>query len=170
MPFILERAPAGRDRTYPITLWQDLKNFNSHAPRGARHDCCMSCAARGTFQLTRPSRGATMTPCISSMRCKFQLTRPSRGATLTAALKSMRTEISTHTPLAGRDSRSHSGAPMLPISTHTPLAGRDMKCSVLTAFILTISTHTPLAGRDPTNCVLRAAPPQEADLCTVSDA
>ncbi len=57
------------------------RDFNSHAPCGARPEWAGVCFKTGSFQLTRPLRGATY-----GKRCVF-----------TGAL------ISTHTPLAGRD-------------------------------------------------------------------
>ena len=60
-----------------------MKNFYSHAPRGARHLVEVQGRLKSEFLLTRPSRGATRSLLPA-------LTFPN---------------ISTHTPLAGRDPR-----------------------------------------------------------------
>ena len=62
---------------------------------------CISSTAQ--FQLTRPSRGATANFNASFISNTFQLTRPSRGATMTTIKLNDEIFISTHTPLAGRD-------------------------------------------------------------------
>ena len=126
-----------------------MRDFYSHAPRGARLLSSGPKSPTIQFLLTRPSRGATH-----------------RGIGFRSAYF-----ISTHTPLAGRDQvvRGHaeifgnfySHAPrgarlealqkraeLTEISTHTPLAGRDIITAADT-ILAGISTHTPLAGRDP---------------------
>ena len=72
---------AGRDAVYPPSI-VSIRDFNSHAPRGAR-PC------------------ATWYPVLDR---SFQLTRPSRGATGFRIKQVGHDRISTHTPLAGRDS------------------------------------------------------------------
>ena len=71
---------AGRDDK-DIPKWVWLKDFNPHAPRGARRYLQASLISKCLFQSTRPSRGAT------------------RGQQICAQL----IVISIHTPLAGRD-------------------------------------------------------------------
>ena len=103
-----------------------MKNFNSHAPRGARRTCDIPVKVHTAFQLTRPARGATVgVPMerkdrknfnshaprgarrfcaeIKSNILKFQLTRPARGATVRAFYFLFSFDISTHTPREGRD-------------------------------------------------------------------
>ena len=108
----------------------------------------MQDVAKGTFLLTRPSRGVTVCIEIKSCTCTFLLTRPSRGVTLLHTLYAQAMLISTHTPLAGRDiwSVDRIIEPQI-ISTHTPLAGRDPGRQT-PSVVECISTHTPLAGRD----------------------
>ncbi len=99
--------------------------FNSRAPRGVRLDYIVSYRLALGFQLTRPSRGATMclwtddtlrmfqltrpsrgaTPRLRSYSpsCRFQLTRPSRGATYAVPAIDANGVVSTHAPLAGCD-------------------------------------------------------------------
>ena len=62
-----------------------VQNFNSHAPRGARHFVNKSTATLIAFQLTRPARGATPTTCT----------------------RLLNSSISTHTPREGRDLRKN---------------------------------------------------------------
>ncbi len=127
-----------------------------------------------TFQLTHPSRGATLWAWIMPLlSMSFQLTHPSRGATMPDEEKLLRVRfISTHTPLAGCDSdRICRFYDKFIISTHTPLAGcdrlenlswenafrhfnshtpRGVRLNMVSRLSLarSISTHTPLAGCD----------------------
>ena len=147
-----------------------MRNFYSHAPRGARRSSWCRRRSDGQFLLTRPSRGAT----------GFQITDPNVWA------------ISTHTPLAGRDTNVrewiighgdfYSHAPRGArrdrrcraevdhhFYSHAPRGARPSRSrfrSGIHLFLLTrpsrgatngpikirlfrlISTHTPLAGRD----------------------
>ena len=80
-------------------------DFNSHTPHGVRHG----------------SRGAQFV--LSS----FQLTHPTRGATLLRGLMTFPLLISTHTPHTGCDSAQRKQVKAKEISTHTPHTGCD-KC------------------------------------------
>ena len=138
---------AGRD----VKKWNDvgeLRNFNSHAPCGARH----STTSFGSWSLI------------------FQLTRPMRGATMTGATSWVDKFISTHTPHAGRDKFAVSLMfGIVDFNSHAPCGARLSAGTIRTAnitFQLTrpmrgatavdaqrffdfyISTHTPHAGRD----------------------
>ena len=124
------------------------------------------------FQLTRPSRGATIswicfkpiseisthTPLagrdpyslISEMYPIFQLTRPSRGATrrqLRARVGILRFQL-TRPSRGATTPGGHPRKRLREISTHTPLAGRDPEEERKERQREKISTHTPLAGRD----------------------
>ena len=105
------------------------KHFNSHAPRGARHQRFLSQRPAPHFNSHAP-RGA----------------RPSHFAPITNASK-----ISTHTPLAGRDIKV-GDYNLLPshFNSHAPRGARRGRKFVVDAMD-NISTHTPLAGRDRKN-------------------
>ena len=81
------------------------KAFYSHALRGARPLKHRLPTIWTRFLLTRPSRGATPSPCRNMQHDIFLLTRPSRGATAMLDDIQQVDKISTHTPLAGRDLR-----------------------------------------------------------------
>ena len=58
-------------------------NFNSHTPHGVRLPEKSPKCSRLLFQLTHPTRGATVTVWVMITRQRaFQLTHPTRGATL----------------------------------------------------------------------------------------
>ena len=79
------------------------RDFNPHAPRGARRRFRSVFAAADRFQSTRPAWGATIVPYISSQTLL----------------------ISIHTPRVGRDSRRSRAPAPRAISIHTPRVGRD---------------------------------------------
>ena len=162
---------AGRDSEFRHQLPQ-TRNFNSHAP----------CGARPYFGL------------LKIRNLKFQLTRPLRGATRKAHRPIYaRQPISTHTPLAGRDPQGTPPhlRPSTDFNSHAPCGARRVGLHIsikMRKFQLTrpsrgatraarivhrgeqfqltrplrgattkewdsggtvgISTHTPLAGRD----------------------
>ena len=99
------RAPCGARRPcYRHTGCADY--FNPRAPCGARRPRAVCQSGAGSFQSTRPLRGATSCAPILALDLRFQSTRPLRGATSTFALNNSITTISIHAPLAGRDSKS----------------------------------------------------------------
>ena len=130
------------------TSGEPVKNFYSHAPRGAR-----------------PTKNHLTVGTHS-----FLLTRPSRGATLWRYASYSQAGISTHTPLAGRDVPHCECTPCKRnFYSHAPRGARrqqDRRLMHRLTFLLTrpsrgatcdtdaslpafrISTHTPLAGRD----------------------
>ena len=126
------------------------RDFNSHAPCGARHQHRLSERQPLPFQLPRPLRGSTRLMKKSVDPRTFQLTRPLRGATERFLRNTIFTEISTHTPLAGRD---HFITPILVnnsnFNSHAPCGARLATKRKIPS-VITISTHTPLAGRDIT--------------------
>ena len=125
------RAPRGARRAADVAAAVAIAGFNPRAPRGARpvdHAASARCRAHdvGTFQSTRPARGATRGPaeppafsesfnpraprgarrrcgCAISARAQFQSTRPARGATEEAFPVRLHIEVSIHAPRAGRD-------------------------------------------------------------------
>ncbi len=123
-------------------------HISTHTPLAGRH----SCQERS-----------------SNEKLKFQLTRPSRGATLWQKVADAPLRVSTHTPLAGRHNpvpikafglpnfNSHAPCGVPPrwtdrksstgsISTHTPLAGRHYPIEYDADYAQDISTHTPILG------------------------
>ena len=148
-----------------------MRDFYSHAPRGARQNQLIDLAIRRISTHTplagrdlifmiaehyqvisthTPLAGRDMAPPtpIEIPVVTFLLTRPSRGATIYICTANRTAGISTHTPLAGRDNPQISLQPLNYISTHTPLAGRDLQALFANGCKVKISTHTPLAGRD----------------------
>ena len=119
------RAPCGARQRSSHRRCRDTY-FNPRAPCGARLVDIYGEDAQGTFQSTRPVRGATEVKELFSGTAQFQSTRPVRGATAVFVLfitlhlfQSTRpvrgatraalyirvsTEISIHAPRAGRDS------------------------------------------------------------------
>ena len=116
---------AGRDSGVP-PMRAYAPHFNPRAPCGARLQATMGGAEAGTFQSTRPMRGATdrFSASISNWRyfnprapcgarlvsedtaahgVEFQSTRPMRGATNKSNDVSAARTISIHAPHAGRD-------------------------------------------------------------------
>ena len=146
MEFLLTRPSRGATRSEGRCRL--LRNFYSHAPRGARLPDYLLGLCNRQFLLTRPSRGATSLAYLTNARnLEFLLTRPSRGATLLRKLLPQLPPISTHTPLAGRDrcgSTSLSGNKNF--YSHAPRGARLSRFPLHTGN--RISTHTPLAGRD----------------------
>ena len=147
------------------------RNFNSHAPCGARPSLRVPPFRKSEFQLTRPLRGATSIFGTNIYNHAISTHTPLAGrdddeapevpeaedfnshAPCGARLhyefeRICHEQISTHTPLAGRDYLDGSREKFITISTHTPLAGRDVLTDEDIEQRLNISTHTPLAGRD----------------------
>ncbi len=102
-----------------------LCDFNSHAPRGARHSIREFARMQGIFQLTRPARGATS---ATSGGYRIAL-------------------ISTHTPREGRDAITIEVASDMYISTHTPREGRDLYRVQVGAFRDNFNSHAPRGAR-----------------------
>ena len=118
--------PARGATEYNAESREILENFNSHAPRGARHDLY--------YYLDPATNISTHTP------------REGRDELDTA--KPERINISTHTPREGRDAGEiREFFNRYRISTHTPREGRD-RLYLVCAFRAGISTHTPREGRD----------------------
>ncbi len=138
---------AGRDvRLTSVRL--EIKNFNSHAPRGARRTSALRLPSSRRFQLTRPSRGAT--PSASKLRpnSEFQLTRPSRGATADQKKWTEKIAISTHTPLAGRDCVYDLLDLARPdFNSHAPRGARHSVMRSSTALIRHFNSHAPRGAR-----------------------
>jgi len=125
----------GRDRGARCAYYVRMRNFNSHAPCGARHIEAQNGEAICDFN--------SHAPC--GARLKFM-----RGMVLRVA-------ISTHTPLVGRDALRAFSLCKTHISTHTPLVGRDLFDRFRKSVCGSISTHTPLVGRDQFLCILYIA-------------
>ena len=113
---------------------------NSHATR-ARHRQSASVIFQPTFQLTRPTRGATSTRrSFSRATAEFQLTRPTRGATIREKHCAVIIAISTHTPrilFAGRILNFNSHAPR---GARHPYGGSGGECQ-------DFNSHAPRGAR-----------------------
>ena len=160
---------AGRDHLF--SDWEVFaRNFNSHAPCGARHVHFLTILFNEIFQLTRPLRGATAellnistdevhfnshAPCgarrtlgFRQSRTKvFQLTRPLRGATAENGIIETPVSISTHTPLAGRDCYFDTLFPQLPVFQLTrPLRGATLLTRFSRQLKILFQLTRPLRG------------------------
>ena len=93
---------AGRDGA-AMKPTNELKNFYSHAPCGARLEVLRLGATGVYFYSHAPCGARHQIIWISICYIIFLLTRPMRGATRTPFNSIMVTNISTHTPHAGRD-------------------------------------------------------------------
>ena len=124
---ISTHAPlAGRDWAR-IRRYFFPRNFNPRAPCGARPGSWYHQPGRGTFQPTRPLRGATKAehPVPHGLDI-FQPTRPLRGATTHGLSPPGKKQISTHAPLAGRDNaiRRYTSVPSLDFNPRAPCGAR----------------------------------------------
>ena len=100
--------------------------FNPRAPRGARRKVIDAAILFGTFQSTRPARGATRQRDPLFLPCIFQSTRPARGATVQELRALSQPPISIHAPREGRDVLwIWFSVTCLMISIHAPREGRD---------------------------------------------
>ncbi len=118
----------GRDGKSTLAVWL-TKNFNSHAPRGAR---------RFVFKSPRlDNLLSTHTP------------REGRDARAFRAVEAVRA-FNSHAPRGARPVIPTSIANKIILSTHTPREGRDF-LRVLSFLHFHISTHTPREGRDLRN-------------------
>ena len=89
-------------------------------------------------------RGATITVVITSPNGTFQSTRPMRGATCNTPISSMRIRISIHAPHAGRDGcRCLASMSVTKISIHAPHAGRDSKSEQIALHIFVKKAWIP---------------------------
>ena len=143
------RAPCGARRAAgdraPFTVW-----ISTHAPLAGR-DAQMHRRVhpRGTFQPTRPLRGATCAVLWACRGISYFNPRAPCGARLGCTINDLyRDDISTHAPLAGRDRlrRRHCRG-RAEFQPTRPLRGATCADGYLCAK-RRISTHAPLAGRD----------------------
>ena len=164
---------AGRDE-HKQKCSKLLHSISTHTPLAGRDLMLPKRSPAGirSFQLTRPSRGATARGSRTKRDCRlFQLTRPSRGATV-RKVSSYRddTDFNSHAPRGARRSKRARERRTEPFQLTRPSRGATASCKlagVVCAFQLTrpsrgatrephalrrdqrrISTHTPLAGRD----------------------
>ena len=99
------------------------------------------------FQLTRPSRGATLTHFLCLFHHRDFNSHAPRGARRFFILRKIFCRcISTHTPLAGRDIIQDVSSGILHISTHTPLAGRDSYCLLSLSMSFSFQLTRPSRG------------------------
>ncbi len=131
-------------------------SFNSRAPRGVRPSRLTYTTGSEMFQLTRPSRGATVDhEGYKLAPLGFQLTRPSRGATAKRECPSSTLWVSTHAPLAGCDTRSSALSQSSKRFNSRAPRGVRLVEDWFNPGAIFVSTHAPLAG-----CDLRAFSPR----------
>ena len=150
--FISTHTPReGRDKT-AIIPFPMMKNFNSHAPRGARRGIDGYSTACAEFQLTRPARGATPRryKCIPTGYISTHTPREGRD-TWAGAVCARYTHFNSHAPRGARPALQTHLNRFLKISTHTPREGRDESAALKRDLEQEISTHTPREGRDLIN-------------------
>ena len=101
-------------------------DFNSHAPYGAQRMLIYFYIIPDRISTHTPHAGRNLNYIrYWQANGEFQLTRPMRGATLSPTPLSSRANISTHTPHAGRNAQARGCSAPQSISTHTPHAGRN---------------------------------------------
>ena len=138
---------AGHDLN-DVAVVDDLDDFNSRAPCGARHGRHARVKGDCQFQLTCPVRGTTVNCLYLPYRSRFQLTCPVRGTTRFSHVLDDRYTISTHVPRAGHDWTIRSR-----LMRHTrfqltcPVRGTT-EMFIFNARNFPISTHVPRAGHD----------------------
>ena len=116
---------AGRDFV-AVENSKRMRDFNSHAPCGARHFNGRSTSDVRRFQLTRPLRGATGLKIIL---------RPSKT-------------ISTHTPLAGRDRITPLHMEIIRLFQLTrPLRGATTQTGEVRRVVKNFNSHAPCGAR-----------------------
>ena len=104
----------------------DVKDFNPHAPYGARPVPPLLLITPRKFQSTCPLRGTTPWRIYQYSPAGFQSTCPLRGTTVSVDVL----------------------VPPPAISIHMPLTGHDPSCPVVVVHGLCISIHMPLTGHD----------------------
>ena len=82
------------------------KNFNSHTPHGVRQLYPLNCDVGNNFNSHTPHGVRLNRRLIICLFAKFQLTHPTRGATLLICFPFGYFCISTHTPHTGCDGGS----------------------------------------------------------------
>ena len=122
----------------------------THPSRGATILMLLHNLLIRAFQLTHPSRGATSFLFVLVRRLIFQLTHPSRGATQGRWLGYAQFDrISTHTPLAGCDAgrtrRAHNV--IADFNSHTPRGVRLVTGYALKEIVSDFNSHTPRGVR-----------------------
>ena len=151
--------------------------FNPRAPCGARLYDTTRHIYIGSFQSTRPLRGATLTllsnegvyainfnpraPCGARQR-KLRLfgrrqdfnPRAPCGARLSTPLhQRLPFPISIHAPLAGRDRSVFPFSALIRFQSTRPLRGATLDQIAARISTPRISIHAPLAGRDTNTCI-----------------
>ena len=148
------------------------RDFNSHAPSGARREHGTVYAPRGAISIHTPQAGRDLaeiarrttyngisihTPQAGRDRPKsptfcreiyFNSHAPSGARPALVVARFRRVTISIHTPQAGRDRVPCYRCEIFHISIHTPQAGRDGRTPLAGRTPHPISIHTPQAGRD----------------------
>ena len=138
---------AGRDSRSCFSCLR-LNNFNPRAPRGARRDDDRTQADPGTFQSTRPARGATSASDLHQRAYGISIHAPRAGRDGPSTGQGVpEVQISIHAPRAGRDGGRVRLEAYVHISIHAPRAGRDFEIGTPPEFPF-ISIHAPRAGRD----------------------
>ena len=125
-------------RLFIVYLFDSIFNFNSHTPHGVRPLIQLPQLPRASFQLTHPTRGATL--CLPQILRFFRY-------------------FNSHTPHGVRPPESNANYAFVEISTHTPHTGCDCspnsKKDLYTRFQLTHPT------RGATQCLpWRSCPPR----------
>ena len=107
-------------------------HFNSHTPHGVRQRPNILSHGRKTFQLTHPTRGATLNKCVSAVEPNISTHTPHTGCDLIASLMSQQQEAFqlTH-PTRGATPVQNAMQISLQISTHTPHTGCDQQVQAM---------------------------------------
>ncbi len=107
--------------------YYSVVDFNSHTPHGVRPDHWGCATDSINFNSHTPHGVRRIFVNSIWIIYRFQLTHPTRGATINFISYIRLPQISTHTPHTGCDTISAPSAPpQLVISTHTPHTGCDL--------------------------------------------
>ncbi len=126
-------------------------DFNSHTPHGVRLFSSQNIMPLILFQLTHPTRGATVICfCGIRHRRRFQLTHPTRGATSSILAPQLgQYDFNSHTPHGVRQELYKKHRDFFDISTHTPHTGCDKKIIGGKKDVKDFNSHTPHGVRQP---------------------
>ena len=129
------------------------RNFNSHTPHGVRPPTSTKMQALRTFQLTHPTRGATIFKPFTLAHMIISTHAPHTGCDYETDRPECNDYISTHAPHTGCD-RCWRFAEKYAfyISTHTPHTGCDQGLAALDAAERDFNSHTPHGVRQVLSC------------------
>ncbi len=166
------RAPCGARLPLYLAVGPPIKRFNPRAPCGARPYRKVNDLKLGSFQSTRPVRGATFYQLVYWSACAVSIHAPRAGRDqcgafgwmggysfnprapcgarrLSANLPLLRHAVSIHAPRAGRDGHTNTiSNTKIEFQSTRPVRGATFWWHLIRLKI-NVSIHAPRAGRDP---------------------